>query len=190
MLGGGADGDVYSIKHESNKVIKFSKLYEFHSLDPLPLDEQFANIISVLDLLIKNDNKLFAKVFEYKYLGTFDRDQVYYPNNIESKRKQKFILYYYVMEKLQPLSDDEKRVFHSLLSHEDRGLKKDLSSQRIESMVYGMSKSLDFDKLKVIYFCNHISNMIIHHNDLHPRNIMKDNCGNFKLIDFDRSFIK
>jgi thiamine kinase-like enzyme len=94
------------------------------------------------------------------------------------------------MEKLNKISEDEKKVFHSIMSHEDQNLHKNFSMSKIKNMLQGLSMGLDFDASKIIIFCENLRSTVIHHNDIHPRNIMKDNFGNFKLIDFDRCYFK
>jgi thiamine kinase-like enzyme len=90
------------------------------------------------------------------------------------------------MEKLFELTDDEKRIFHSVLSHEDKGETKNYEILKIKKMLEGMSRALDFDEEKVTFFCEELRRAPIIHNDIHIRNIMKDISGNFKMIDFDR----
>jgi thiamine kinase-like enzyme len=185
FLGEGADGDVYQIKDDPNKVIKFSKLYDAYSYKELEND--FAKILAILSYLERYTSSIFAKVYSHGHMGTFDRNQVYYLNGKEFNRKQKFVLYYYIMEKLQKISDDEYKVFHSIISHEDRGYPKDYSIKKISNMIDGMHKGFDFDKQKVLSFCKGIQESVIEHHDIHERNIMKDIDGNFKLVDFDRA---
>jgi thiamine kinase-like enzyme len=91
------------------------------------------------------------------------------------------------MEKLHPLSEDEIKVFHSLVSHEDQNKIKKYSSLEINKILQGLSIGLDFDLHKVMFFCKNLNKLTIQHSDLHPRNLMKDSDGNFKLIDFDRT---
>ncbi len=183
LLGEGADGDVYRIKNTSNIVIKFCKLYE----DDDSFEKNLDSILGILSYLEQNPINTFAKIFEYGVLGTFDRKQIYYIGNKELERQQKFTLYYYTMEHLNKISEDEKRVFHSIICHEDRGIPKELSLSTIDKMLDGMGRALDFDKNKIMYFCKNIRNLPVTHNDIHKRNIMKDNDGNFKLVDFDRA---
>jgi hypothetical protein len=189
VLGYGADGDVHVIKDNPNQVIKFAKLYESFCEDD-PIDIQLNNIIGVLDYIQNFQIKCFAKVYSYNYLGTFDRHQVYEEGGKELVRRQRFALYYYIMERLHKISDDEKKVFHSIICHEDRGYDKNYSIKTIESMLNGMEPYFSFDKEKVLIFCININKAPIKHNDLHKRNIMKDDNGNYKLVDFDRATIK
>jgi thiamine kinase-like enzyme len=90
------------------------------------------------------------------------------------------------MEKLFKISEDERKIFHTILSHEDRNIVKNYPLDKVKKMLTGMSYSLDFDYNKVIFFYQNLRDCPLQHLDLHVRNIMKDIDGNFKMIDFDR----
>lgn len=175
QLGDGADGEVFEIEGNSDKVIKFSVLYYYSK----PLEEEFQRINDVLSFLVETYPSTYARVFEFNYLGRSTRKTVSGP--------QEYFLYYYIMERCCRLSEDEKKVFHSVLSHEDHGASKKYSDQQLQKVLYGLSMGLEFDSKKVFQFCQNLKKTPIDHSDLHPRNIMKDRAGNFKLIDFDRS---
>jgi hypothetical protein len=177
-LGEGADGEVFSIVGDPNRVLKLGILYERHDRGFLSYYKQ---IQKVLDYLIANRPDAYAHVYEQGFLGSFSRKMEHWRNG-----EQKFIIYYYIMEKLNKISEDESRVFHSILSHEDRGIEKNFSPEKIREMLEGMGRSLDFDAEKVILFCDNIKGASISHLDIHVRNIMKDDAGYFKLIDLDR----
>lgn len=187
---GGADGEVYEIKNDSSKVVKFSVIYEW-DIDQLPapigfpadIKLRYQNISKVLDHLISNPEPAYVRVYAREYLGEYTRPVVF--NN--EMRDQKMILHYYVMEKLNKLSDDEFKVFHSILSHEDRNINKNFTIKKIKEMLAGMSVGLDFDTDKVIFFIENFKTAPIIYNDLHPRNIVKNSVGDFLLIDLDRS---
>lgn len=180
-LGDGADGEVFDIKNQPNKVIKLCVLYEYPNA---PLQQSFAKINNTLNYLMEHIPGTYARVYKYEYLGLFNR-------SIEwSDSGQNYILYYYVMEKLLKISEDEKKVFHSIICHEDRNLKKNYSIFKIKKMLQGMRRALDFDERQVIFFYQHLNDNNIIHHDIHVRNIMKDKEGNFKLIDFDRCDLK
>ncbi len=176
-LGDGADGEVFQLADAPHKVIKFSALYQ--SSCEVRLEFSYRRIEAVLSHLKNNPSPTYAKVYDYAELGTYDR-QVYWGQD-------KCLLYYYTMEKLWKISEDENKVFHSILSHEDRGVTKDYSPAKIKEMLLGMKQRLDFDLEKVIFFCDNFGKTPILHHDIHTRNIMKDADGNFKLIDFDRA---
>lgn len=181
-LGEGADGEVFSIIDDPNKVLKLGILYERHDRG---FENYFKQIKSVLEYLIDAQPSAYARVYEYGYLGTYSRPMPAWKNGT-----QKFIIYYYTMEKLQKLSEDERKIFHSILSHEDRGIDKNYSSEKIREMLLGMSRGLDFDAEKVTLFCENIGSSDIKHYDLHPRNIMKNYDGYFKAVDLDRCEIR
>ena len=84
----------------------------------------------------------------------------------------------------------KKKVFHSIISHEDKGIVKDLSPNIINQKLIGLNKGLEFDLNKVNLFCRDLQQTAIQHNDLAPRNIMKDKNNNYKIIDFDRCKLK
>jgi hypothetical protein len=175
-IGDGADGEVFSIAGCPNKVIKLGVLY-----DQSDIDEKFKNIQRVLDYIKDTRPHAYVRVYEHKYFGKYSRDMVDWP-----KPTQDFILYYYIMEKLIKLSEDEKKVFHTILSHEDRKIDKNYSLKKIDEMLKSMRRGLDFDEERVILFCNNLKKTSVVQNDLHTRNLMKDETGNFKIIDLDR----
>jgi hypothetical protein len=177
-LGDGADGEVFSVNGDPSRVIKLGIMYErpHHGLL-----KGYQQIQKVLDFVIDTKPDAFARVYEHGYIGTYSR-------NVEFLRskKQDFVIYFYTMEKLEKISDDEKRVFHSILSHEDRGMKKNFSTEKIQEMLEGMAHGLDFSAENVRLFCDNIRKTPAHHLDIHVRNIMKNESGEFKLIDLDR----
>lgn len=175
---GGADGEVFEILDEPNKVVKMGILYERHDRG---LDNYFNAIQKGLDYVMTVQPAAYARVYEHGYLGTYSRKMEHWRTGT-----QKFIIYYYIMDKLQKISEDETKVFHSILSHEDRGIEKNFSPGKVREMLEGMSRSLDFDAEKVTLFCDNIRGASISHLDIHVRNIMKDNTDEFKLIDLDR----
>lgn len=180
-LGDGADGEVFTLKNQPDKVIKLCVLYEYPDA---PLKDSFSRIKNTLEYLSEHTPHTYARVYDYNYLGQFSRPIDW------SSSGQNYILYHYMMERLSKISDDEKRVFHSILCHEDRNLKKNYSIFEIKKMLQGMNRALDFDERRVIFFCENLNKNNIIHNDIHVRNIMKDKDGNFKLIDFDRCELK
>lgn len=175
-LGEGADGEVYEIKDDSTKVIKFGVFYERDKVFDLP------GMKSTFHFLLSNNIAGLARVFDYHYVGESIRD-VY-------RGQQKYHLYHYVMEKLHRISEDESKVFHTILSHEDRNINKNYSPQELQDILGGLSYGLDFDLDKVKEFHSTLQNCPIHHSDIHSRNIMKDDSNTFKLIDFDRSYLR
>jgi len=171
-LGSGVDGEVFEIAR-SNRVVKFCIL---HESDKGNVHELYLKTIDpILTSLVSRAVNVFARVYTYEYVGVF------------SKNENRFALYFYTMEKLEDISDDEKKVFHTIISHEDRNIVKDFSINEVQEKLKGLSLGLSFDEKKVIFFYENLKKSYINHNDIHVRNIMKDNQGNFKMIDFDRT---
>jgi serine/threonine protein kinase len=174
----GADGEVFTIHGDPDKVLKLSVLYDSPAR---PLNTYLA-IQKVLDHVMHVQPQAVVRVYEHGYLGIYTRPEVI--------GAQYFLLYYYIMQKLQKISEDERKVFHSLLSHEDRNIVKHFSGEKIREMVTGMSRGLDFDEKKVILFCNNLRSTGIIHQDIDTRNIMKNCDGDFRLVDLDRTIME
>jgi hypothetical protein len=172
-LGQGSDGQIFDL---GNQVIKLCILFDVFDIS---LEKKYDQISLSLDYIYKNKPSAYCPIFKYGFLDSSFR--------IVNNCPQKYILYYYVMEKLFSLSEDERRVFHSLLSHEDRGIVKPLCSARFDEMMGGLRQALDFDVTRVKLFCDNIRASKLKHLDLVPRNIMKNANGDFLLIDFDRT---
>jgi serine/threonine protein kinase len=179
-IGDGADGEVLSITGSPDRVLKLGVIYD-SVFRPLSL---YHGIERVLNHLMLTPSSVCVHVYEHGYLGVYERQVA------DPKREQLFILYYYIMEKLEKLSEDEKKIFHSILDHEDRGIAKDYSISKIKKMLKGMSRGLDFDQEKVMLFCDNLRRCPILHLDISARNIMKDATGNYKLVDFDRAALR
>lgn len=179
-LGDGADGEVYSIEGDPSKVYKFVVLFDYEHHTPF---RKYEKVDGVLSYLHTNPSPAYAKVYSYTRLGQWYQPQY-------SGVPEPYILYYYSMERLQKLSEDERKVFHSILSHEDQNIVKNYSATKLQKMLQGMERGLDFNLEKVISFSDNIKKTPINHRDIHPRNIMTDINGNFKLIDFDRSTLE
>ena len=180
-LGDGADGQVFSLRDPKDRVVKLSILLDYPERN---LHKDYEDIMKTV-LYLKNNNPIsYAKIYDFQYLGEYKR------NHQSFKDGQKYILYYYIMEKLNKISDDEKKVFHTILSHEDKGLVKKYNIVEIKKILSELSRALDFDAQKVIFFYESLRACKIEHRDIHIRNIMKTNDGSFKMIDFDRCSIR
>jgi serine/threonine protein kinase len=177
-LGYGLDGQVFEMLYDPTKVIKFCVLY-----DEGDYYTEYAHRVQVLDYLLHNPSPIYARVIEHGKLGEGER-------LLLGNQKQGYILYYCVMERLKKLSEDEKKVFHSLLSHEDRGAVKNFSFEKMREILDGLEIGLSFSKERVISFCEQLAVSKVQHLDLHPRNVMVNSLGEFKLIDFDRTILK
>lgn len=173
-IGDGADGEVYSIRNDNTKVIKFSVHYLWEKED---IKKTISEKLEAFSQVQSNPN-LFAKLYEYSYIGQNSRHTI--------QGEQDYLLFSYIMEKCNKITVDESKVFHSLISHEDNNLSKDYSIDHINKMLDGLSRGLDFSKSKVIEFITLLKSSSVKYTDIHPRNIMKDYDGNFKFIDFDR----
>ena len=174
-LGDGSDGQCFDLLDHPNKVIKLGVAYQYDD----NLLETVSIIENVCKQLILKPSPVYGNVFDFQVLGQYSRNQF-------DGSTQSYILYYYLMEKLLPISMDERKVFHSILSHEDSNKRKDFSLSKCKTMLQGLAKGLDFDQDKVLDFYIGILNSPVIQRDIHVRNIMKNHCGNFKLIDLDR----
>lgn len=120
--------------------------------------------------ILKSLDNNYVKVYEHKKIDKYlDAD-----------------MYLYYMEKLNKLTEDENKVFYTLVSHEDSSKIKSFSDKKAIKILDELERFLEFDKNKVFKFIKQISANNIKHLDICERNIMKDDCGNFKLIDLER----
>lgn len=179
-LANGADGQIFELLDFPNQVIKLSILYCWD--DPPSFEKEYLRINQVLSYLLNNNVPIYASVLKYQTL-------------LRSSRKllndnQDFIIYYYVMEKYLKISEDENKIFHTLLSHEDRRISKNYSLSQVKKLLTGLSLGLEFNHNKVLNFFKEIKTCPIIQNDLHPRNIMQDHNDNFKLVDLDRCYLR
>src|SRR5260370_2326105 len=111
----GSDGEVFSIENDLNKVIKFSIIYDRFYKSPENVYQK--SIVPILDYVMLSQPNGYVRVYEHGYLGEYSRQAPYWKQGIQT-----FAIHYYIMERLFPLTDDEQKVFHSLLSHEDLGI--------------------------------------------------------------------
>jgi len=160
-LGDGADGEVFEY---NDKVIKFS----------ISFDDSYLQKIDLLKCLKEANEKPYVKIYEFKHL-------------LSTKTKYQDVeIYYSILEKLNKISDDEKKLFHTLICHEDQNKIKTRSKNEVDKIIDELNYYLDFNKDKVILFLDQLKNSKFNHLDIHVRNVMKDSFGNFKLIDLDR----
>lgn len=181
-LGDGSDGQVFELVNDPTKVIKFSALFCYFDED---LESKYLNIVKTLYYLMSYDDPAYAKVYDIQDLGKQSRE--FFSDRVSLGEIQEYILYYYTMEKCMKLSDDEKKVFHSILCHEDKKIVKNFTPLQLKNILAGLSKGLDFDEKKVTLFCENVRRSPLRHLDIHVRNIMKTKEGDFKLIDFDKT---
>lgn len=178
-IGIGADGQVFEVLDDPNKVIKICGLFQLPNHD---LDREYLQRSQVLNYLIQNQSTIHARVYEHVKLGEWERTFDHHP--------QRYILHCSVMERLKELSADEVKVFHSILSHEDRGIIKNFPLTKLRSILRGLGLGLEFSEERVMVFLAELKMSKVRHLDLHQRNVMVDCHGNYKLIDFDRCVLK
>lgn len=168
-LGEGADGEVFEIQEDLNKVIKFSVMFDFcHDT----LDKEYDLLSITLNHILLNYDSTIVKLFAFNKLGTF--------SSSNQKDKQLYLLHYSILEKCFPLSEDENKVLKYFFKSNINNIDKILETLTIQNQWL----DFDLDKMK-IFFINRM-NSKIRNNDLNSLNIMKDSFGNFKSIDLDR----
>ncbi len=166
-LNGGADGDVFT---SDDKIIKFVKIKDEKKNANNVWNKNKAIITKIMDISPKH----FCKIYDFGLICVSENPYS--------------IVYFYLMEKLNGLSDDEKKAIDTLISHRDYNRK--INFNKALDLVPALDKYLEFDSNKMNLFIKQIQGSNIIHNDIHARNVMKDNFGNFKLIDFERMSIK
>jgi len=165
-ISSGADGEVFSC---GDKVIKFVDIFD----DSMKIvTNEFGKNKRIINQIIEKSPKHFVKVFDFELVKVFDKS----------------IVYCYTMEKLNKISEEESKVFDSILSHRD--FKKKINYSNSIKIAKELNYFIEFDINKVISFINQIENSKFVHLDIHPRNIMKDSDNNFKLIDLERLIVK
>lgn len=171
-IGWGAQGQVFEIEDQPKRVIKISILYD---VDPyLDLDIVFDKIQKVYKYVCSHQASNLGKIYEFGRLRTGSRNTV---NGL-----QDYIVYYSIQEKMESLSDDEKKVFKTIC----QALNDELELERtIEDIVKELGAWLKFDSEKIMKFYYSLGDLPFDHNDLRCQNILKDVNGNFRLIDFD-----
>lgn len=175
-LGAGADGEIREMPSYPNKVLKLSIIYDLDYSKNL-----FAKYKKISDLyfaLKKDNHPSLVRLYEHGLVHTGER--------VTALGKQDYLIHYCVMEKLFKISEDEEKVFHTILSHEDSDKVKNYSDDSLKEILFNLRRGLDFSEKEVKLFCTNLRSMKYKHNDIHVRNIMKTRLGKFKLIDFDR----
>jgi rRNA-processing protein FCF1 len=185
-LGYGADGQVFELIDDPNKVIKYSVIFDWNSL-PSPakskinIKEKFSKLKNNLEIIKNNyhEHSFMVKIFNHEFLFQGKR-------KIVNNEDQDYLIHSLIMEKLKEISDDENKVFHSLLYHKNVFWEKDFSDQELDETLFGLAKGLDFNHSKVKSFYKKVKKSTIQHNDINLGNIMKNVDGDYKLIDLDR----
>ena len=145
FLDSGSIGSVYNLP--SNRIIKISKIESRH----------IGKIFSTLDYLKILNSPCVSKIYEYGYIGVL-KDSHYY---------------YYITEKLKPLSLDENQYINLLCCYESN-FKKEYYS-KLNKKEKKFIKYLKILKTK----------KNLYHHDFHYNNIMQTKCGELKLVDLE-----
>jgi serine/threonine protein kinase len=179
-LGDGRDGEVFVSSDDPDRVIKYSILLDLEFDNDL--SSRYSETEHLLRFIHDNPQSHLVRVWGWGFVSAGSRSTV--------DGEQDYLVYYTLMEKLNKLSEDEKKVFHSILSHEDADVKKLFGRERLREILDGMATGLEFNRDQVETFYFAAINSPLYHNDIHPRNILKDDYGNFKLCDLDHLTIK
>lgn len=175
-IGSGADGTVYETS--SNEIIKVSVHvnWDYHNI----YDSQ-KTILSNLAHIEKNSPCHLVKIYDIGKINYITKFKSIH-GDLDA------YIYSYSMERLIDLSEDERRIWDSI-SHRDTGDPVKITKQTFENTKTLCDfYNIDFKKPSFFLKCITQSNII--HLDVHPRNIMKDNENNYKLIDLDRISIQ
>jgi hypothetical protein len=173
----GSQGQIFNLIDYPDKIVKFSILYD---RDPhRSIEDCFDTIWDIYQWIINNPQDCLVRIYDFAAMKFATRETV--------SDKQKYIVYYSIQEKLSQLSADEKKVFKTVCDAYNRVLEFD---RPITKVVSELSTWFSFDKNKVLNFYNSILDCPIDNYDFEARNILKDNSGNFKLIDFDLADFK
>lgn len=177
LLDRGAQGKVFEIINQPDRIIKLSILYD---VDPNQnLNNVFNRIERVYNFVIKHRPSNVVSIHDFGRLIEGKRETVYGP--------QRYIVYYSIQEKLLPLAEEEKKVFKTIC----QSVNNELNLTRpLEDILNELSCWFEFNKLKINAFMKQLSECKINNNDFHRRNIMKDASGNFKVIDMDLATLK
>lgn len=181
-LGYGAQGNVFAINDHPDRVIKLSFMYDIHDQT---IDSKFESVSKVYNYILDTKPSGLVRIYDFGHLTDGTREV--FSSIKEQKKFQKIIIYYSIQEKLQQLSEDEKKVFKTIcqLWRSELELKRPLEEVIAEQAVF-----LEFNQIKVNKFVKQVTNSPVDNRDMHRRNIMKDHDGNFKMIDFDLAQLK
>ena len=179
LLGKGVHGEVFELQDDPTKAIKIAWAPLSISFSPALQTIQkkynlkqfsFSEIEQTYKFLLHHRIPILATLYSFETL-------------IAEETLQQYAV---IMEKLLPLSDDEHRVFESLC----REYNGELGNGKFLTHLQELHQWLDFSYVKIFEFYKKVAKLPIIHRDFNRRNIMKDNDGNFKLIDFELVVIK
>lgn len=157
-IGYGADGEVWSIRN-SDKVVKFSTLYPIYNTS---IEDIFRLKAEVFDELFKRKEDIFVN------FSDFFREKVTFDG----------IVYSYVMDRLNYLSENEERYIDSFTLEEEKESSelKYLLTQEQQKKFNQFLKNKKMSRFVYV--------------DFHCENVMKGKDDNYKFIDFDSVQIK
>jgi hypothetical protein len=174
-IGEGSQGEVYNYTPSNDRVVKYSVIYDYYFTNTL--DKKINSFFNILVDLKNNPENIFPIIFDFNALHWSKRQTIDGP--------QDYVIYYYIMNKLNKIDDDENKVFHSIMSHQDNNKKHNFTYKQLNDTLNGLSYGLNFDKQKITEFYFKVLSSKYHHGDITGRNIMKDYLNNFKLVDLD-----
>lgn len=117
-VGRGVDGEVYKLKTNKPLVVKVSLC-----IDP---EHQLTDKINTLCYISRTKYPIHANIYDVISLNRCYKIILF--------EKKFYSAYSYIMEELVPISEDEYKVFHDLVSHEDNNIIKDLSPLTIKKI--------------------------------------------------------
>ncbi len=171
ILGSGFHGDVYELLDHPKQVVKIAWApldvpQEFAGRsDTVGLHHTFPYIQNIYQYLLKNQFSILAKVFDFYPLHQRDNKQYYMA----------------ILERLQSLTEPEQKAMKSVCMDYNGNIENGKCLQHIEEL----KEWLDFNPSKVIDFYTSLTTLPVAQRDFHRRNIMKNEGGDFKLIDFE-----
>jgi serine/threonine protein kinase len=175
-IGSGNQGQVYSLKDNPDQVVKLSMLYD--DFTGLSLEEEFDKLQKIYQHIIDNPHKSLVKVYSFGELYRGKMEIFEWEHN--------YVIYNAIMQKLNTLSENEQKVFKTVCDIYNKALE----ARPIATILDELEEWFDVDKGRVLTFYNSLSSLDIDNKDVKPQNIMKDNEGQYKLIDYDLAIIK
>jgi serine/threonine protein kinase len=160
FLAQGSEGVIYTTPTQKDVVIKI--------MDKDFTRNSFSKIRKICFYLQESSFKEIVTIFDY---GTFQ------------KNKQKY--FWILMEKLKPLSKNERKEFKILKDiYHNYFLSKNSKSEEEWIEIIGVWKKKLKNK-KTKNFLDKIIKLPVYHVDLFEDNILKDQQGNYKIIDIN-----
>lgn len=176
-LGEGAQGKVFATDNPE-KVVKVSILYDWNH----DIDKDIKRIDKVYSYLLKNKDPLYSKIFEFGPVFSGTR-------TIVNGAEQRYVIYYSIQERLNPLSEEEDKIFDTI-SYTLGRWDNNYDLAKVKNSLIEQAKFLTFNLANALKFCDLYEDSVINHNDFWNKNVMKDNFGNYKLVDLDLASLK